>query len=115
MSTPQLINEIRDINLSYLQLAQAMIRRDKAGALQRLGMSAAVAELLAQAAPQQLRRVASRNLMLCKPRLDEEVVWDLLTDHHVPDDSCRASAVRLNAATLRIEPMVNDTPRAEAA
>ena len=86
MTLPQLIHEIRDMNLSYLLLAQSIIRSDKARAPSRLGMSVAVAELLAQVSPQQLVRVASRSLMLCTLRLNEELVWGLLSDRHVPQD-----------------------------
>ena len=86
MTLPHLVNEIRDTNLSYLLLAQAMLRSDKAGAPARLGMSPAVADLVAQATPHQLLRVASRNLMLCTLQFDEELVWGLLTEPHVPRD-----------------------------
>jgi flagellar transcriptional activator FlhD len=86
MTLPQLTHEIRDMNLSYLLLAQSIIRSDKARAPSRLGMSVAVAELLAQVSPQQLVRVASRSLMLCTLRLNEELVWGLLSDRHVPHD-----------------------------
>jgi flagellar transcriptional activator FlhD len=100
MTLPQLANEIRDMNLSYLLLAQAMIRSDKTQALPRLGMSQAVAELLAQVAPQQLMRIASRNLMLCAPRFDDELVFGLLTDRHVPSSEVESGAGYLPAGSL---------------
>ena len=39
MTTTQLHEGIRDINLSYLMLAQQMVRADKSAAVYRLGLS----------------------------------------------------------------------------
>ena len=39
MNSESLLNEIREANLSYLLLAQRMIREDRAQALFRLGIS----------------------------------------------------------------------------
>ena len=100
MNPDQLMNEIRDTNLSYLMLAQAMIRGDKVQALFRLGLSEAVADLLAQLSPQQLVRVASRNLMMCTIRFDDELIWGLLTDSHDPRQATEHTAGRLHASIL---------------
>ena len=101
MTTDQLSNEIRDINLSFLLLAQHMIRGDKAQSLYRLGISEDVADLLTQMSPQQLVRVASRNLMLCTMRFDDELIWGLLTDSHAPQGKGSESNVdRLHASVL---------------
>jgi flagellar transcriptional activator FlhD len=100
MNTDQLMNEIRDTNLSYLMLAQAMIRQDKTQALFRLGLSEPVADLVAQLSPQQIVRVASRNQMLCTMRFDDELVWGLLTDGHDPRQAGEQTASRLHASVL---------------
>lgn len=99
MDTDQLMTEIRDLNLSFLMLAQAMIRKDKAQALFRLGMSESAAELLQQMSAQQLVRVASRNLMLCTMRFGDDMVWNLLTESHAPA-TAEANASRLHASVL---------------
>lgn len=98
MTSDKLLNEIRDINLSYLVLAQAMIRQDKAQALFRLGLSEPVADMITQLSPQQLVRVASRNGMLCTFRFDDELIWGLLTDSHDPRQEQNAD--RLHASVL---------------
>lgn len=101
METSQLANEIRDLNLSFLMLAQAMIRKDKAQALYRLGMTEAASELLLAMSTQQLLRVASRNLMLCTMRFGDDMVWDLLTESHAPRGAdASANAERLHASVL---------------
>jgi flagellar transcriptional activator FlhD len=98
MTADKLLNEIRDINLSYLMLAQTMIRDDKATAMFRLGLSEPVAELIEQLSPQQLVRVASRNVMMATIRFDDELIWGLLTDSH--DPRAENNADRLHASVL---------------
>lgn len=100
MTTDQLMNEIRDTNLSYLMLAQALIRSDKAEALFRLGLSEPVADLIAQLSPQQLVRASSRNLLICTMRFDDELVWGLLADNHEPRQGVEQNAGRLHASIL---------------
>jgi flagellar transcriptional activator FlhD len=73
--------EIREINLSYLMLAQSMIRADKVNAMFCLGLSEEVADILAELGPTQLVKIASGNLLMCRFRFDDEMVWSLLADH----------------------------------
>lgn len=101
MTQHQLMNEIRDVNLSFLMLAQSMIRGDKAQALFRLGISEPVADLISQMSPQQLVRAASRNMMMCTMRFDDELIWGLLTDSHGPAGAgTESTADRLHASVL---------------
>lgn len=81
MSNEQLSTEIRDANLTYLMLAQNMIRRDKADALFRLGISEESADLIATLSPAQILKIASGAMLLCRFRIDDDVVWNLLTNH----------------------------------
>lgn len=99
MPPEQIANEIRDLNLSYLMLAQSMLRADKPQALFRLGLSEDVGDILLAMSPQQLVRIASRNQLLCAMRFDDSMVWGLLTDRHAPraEDS---TASRLHASML---------------
>ena len=46
MTANDMMAEIRDANLSYLMLAQQMIRADKVTAIFRLGISADIADLI---------------------------------------------------------------------
>ena len=46
MNADQILTEIREANLSYLMLAQSLIRTDRDQALYRLGISEESAELL---------------------------------------------------------------------
>ena len=93
-AAPNFLNDIRDANLSYLVLAQTMIREDKPEAMYRLGLAEPVADMIGQMSPQQLVRVASRNGMLCSLRFEDELIWGLLTDRHEPADADEAAASR---------------------
>jgi flagellar transcriptional activator FlhD len=77
----KLLEEIRETNLAYLMLAQHMIREDRAEALYRLGISGELADLIASLTPGQLLKIAAGNLLMCRLRFDEQIVWDLLTGH----------------------------------
>ena len=46
MTEADIMDEIRDANLSYLMLAQNMIRQNRAAAIFRLGLSSEIADLL---------------------------------------------------------------------
>lgn len=102
MNADNFLNEIRDTNLSYLVLAQSMIRTDKPQALFRLGLSEPVADMIAQMTPQQLVRIASRNGLVCGFRFDDELIWGLLTDSHAPrvGQQPEVNADRLHASVL---------------
>lgn len=77
----QLLEEVRDVNLAYLVLAQHMIRADKAQAMYRLGVSEEVASVVDQLSPAQLMKIASANQLICRFRFDDDMVWNLLTSH----------------------------------
>ncbi|WP_372525335.1 flagellar transcriptional regulator FlhD [Piscinibacter sp.] len=81
MNADQILTEIREANLSYLMLAQSLIRTDRDQALFRLGISEENAALIALLSPAQMMRVASGNTLLCRFRMDDELVWGLLTNH----------------------------------
>ncbi len=103
MNHPELIADIRDANLTYLMLAQTLIRTDRAEALFRLGLSEDAADLIAALSPAQVLKTASSNMLLCRFRVDDELVWNLLTDHRVTPADARgdsAAAARMHASIL---------------
>ena len=55
MNTEQILAEIREANLSYLMLAQSLIRSDREQALFRLGVSEDTANLIGTLTPAQMR------------------------------------------------------------
>lgn len=81
MNADQILMEIRETNLSYLMLAQSLIRADREQALFRLGISEDTATTLAMLSPAQIMKIASSNTLLCRMRIDDDMVWNLLTNH----------------------------------
>jgi len=93
----KLLDEVREVNLAYLVLAQHMIRADKAQALYRLGISEEIAEVIDQLSPAQLLRIASANQLICRFRFDDDRVWTLLTSHSRTAVSGTGAAAGLHA------------------
>ena len=81
MKSEQLTNEIREANLSYLMLAQNMIREDRATAMYRLGVSDEVADILERLSPAQVVRMAASTMLLFRFRFDDSMIVDMLSDH----------------------------------
>ncbi|CAD5373875.1 DNA-binding transcriptional dual regulator with FlhC [Rubrivivax sp. A210] len=81
MNSEQILAEIREANLSYLMLAQSLIRTDREQALFRLGVSEETATLIGTLTPAQMMKVATGNTLLCRFRMDDDIVWNLLTSH----------------------------------
>ncbi|HEX5356492.1 MAG TPA: flagellar transcriptional regulator FlhD [Aquabacterium sp.] len=97
MNADQILTEIREANLSYLMLAQSLIRADREQALFRLGISEDTATMLATLTPAQIMKIASGNNLLCRMRVDDDLVWGLLTNH---GKNSNDSVTRLHANIL---------------
>lgn len=82
MNMNDMMAEIRDANLSYLMLAQQMIRSDKAAAIFRLGIGADIADLLEKLSNSQLLKLAGANMMLARFRFDDNAILGMLTDYN---------------------------------
>ncbi|MFT3720869.1 flagellar transcriptional regulator FlhD [Pseudorhodoferax sp.] len=100
MDTEQIAAEIREANLTYLMLAQSLIRQDKAEALFRLGLSERAADLLGALSATQLLRLASSSLLLCRFRVEDDRVWQLLAHRDAEHKAGSAAAGRLHAGIL---------------
>ena len=99
MTNEQILSEIREANLTYLMLAQNLIRQDKAEALFRLGMSEESADMIRALSPAQILKIASSNMLLCRFRMDDEIVLSLLTNHSATKVDNDATT-RLHASIL---------------
>lgn len=91
--------EIREVNLTYLMLAQNLIRKDKAEALFRLGISEESANLLIAMTSTQISKISNTSMLLCRFRMDDEMVWSLLTNQAVSKVDNDATT-RLHASIL---------------
>jgi flagellar transcriptional activator FlhD len=98
MNADQILAEIREANLSYLMLAQTLIRIDREQALYRLGVNEETATLISALTPAQIMKIAQCNTLLCRFRMDDDMVWSLLTSHGKA--SANDAVSRLHASIL---------------
>ena len=71
MKAAQASKEIADLNLTYILLAQKLLREDRVSAMLQLGISAEMADLLAAMSLPDVIRIATSSFVLCGFRLDE--------------------------------------------
>jgi flagellar transcriptional activator FlhD len=101
MTSEQMLAEIREANLTYLMLAQSLVRQDKAEACFRLGLNEEAADILAALSSAQILKLASGNTLLCRFRVDDNLVWSLLTNHATASKKVGNEATnRLHASIL---------------
>ena len=105
MNADQILNEIREANLSYLMLAQSLIRSDREQALYRLGISEESAALIGLLTPAQMMKIAAGNTLLCRFRMDDDMVWGLLTNHG------KSAANDSTSPPARLDPDGRPAPR----
>ena len=78
MEAAEPTKEIADLNLTYMLLAQKMLREDKAAAMLRLGISGEMADLLIGMSLAETVKLATSNFVLCAFRLDDLPVFRTL-------------------------------------
>jgi flagellar transcriptional activator FlhD len=71
MTGTELSKEISDLNLTYMLLAQKLLRQDRAAAMFRLGITRELADMLVGMSLSQVVRLAATNFVLCGFRLDD--------------------------------------------
>ncbi len=98
MNITQLHEGIRDINLTYLMLAQQMINEDKSAAIFRLGIGQDLLEVIAQLTPPQIIKMAASNMLLCRFRFDEKLLLNMVTDYSKDRMMSQAHAAILMSA-----------------
>lgn len=98
MNIDTMMSEIRELNLSYLMLAQQMIRADKEAAVFRLGISIEIADLIASLSNAQLLKLASTNMMLARFRFEDDVILSMLTDYNKDGSQAKSHAAILMAS-----------------
>lgn len=81
MRTADPFNEIKEVNLAYLMLAQQMLREDREAAMFRLGIGIEVADLLQGLSPAQVLKMAASTMLVCRLRFDDRLLIDLLSNH----------------------------------
>lgn len=81
MEIEHMMEEIREINLRYMLLAQRMLREDKASASYRLGLGREVADILTELTPSQVLKMAGSGVLLPRFRFDDRLILDMLANY----------------------------------
>jgi len=78
MSRQTTVDSIREINLSFLVLAQTMLHEDRAIGMLRLGLSAQLGDLLASLTLGQVVKLAASDQLVCFFRFDDATMLSAL-------------------------------------
>lgn len=81
MKLNEMLDEMRDVNLSYLLLAQNMIQQDKTTAIYRLGISQDMADILEDLTSAQVLKLSRSGTMVSRFRFDDTTVLGMLTSY----------------------------------
>lgn len=81
MHSKQLLGEIREANLSYLVLAQQMLREDRVSAIYRLGIREDAADIISALSPAQIARMADTSTLICRFRCEDRSVLEMLAGY----------------------------------
>lgn len=79
MNGSETLESIREINLSYLSLAQRLLRTDRDAGIQRLGLSTQVADIIVDLSAPQLSKLAGCDQLVCFFRFNDRSVFSALS------------------------------------
>lgn len=92
MKANELTTEIKELNLTYLMLAQQMVMADKDMAIFRLGISRDIADILEVLTPGQILKLSNSNMMLCRIRFDDSLIFGMLANYNNNKDKAMAQS-----------------------
>mgnify|MGYP003547117895 CR=1 FL=1 len=98
MNAADVYNEIKELNLSYLMLAQQLILADRETAQFRLGIGTDIAEVIERLTPGQVLKMAGSNMVLCRFRFDDKLLVGLLSSHERDRGTAHTHATILASA-----------------
>ncbi|CAB3656030.1 flagellar transcriptional regulator FlhD [Trinickia soli] len=79
MNGSETLESIREINLSYLSLAQRLLRADRAEGMQHLGLSTHVADIIVDLSGPQLLKLAGCDQLVCFFRFNDRSMFSALS------------------------------------
>jgi flagellar transcriptional activator FlhD len=98
MNNCETLESIREINLSYLMLAQRMLSEDRPTGMFRLGLSAKLADLLSGLTLAQTAKLAACDQLLCFFRFNDHAMLGALAVPARQPDVARTHAAVLLAS-----------------
>jgi len=82
MNPEQMTEEIKEVNLAYMLLAKQMVQQDKAAAIYRLGIKQELADIIENLTHGQILKMVGANLLLCRFRVDDRLILEMLANHN---------------------------------
>ncbi len=79
MNGSETLESIRDINLSYLSLAQRLLRTDRDAGMARLGLSTQVADIIVDLSAPQMLKLAGCDQLVCFFRFNDRSMFSALS------------------------------------
>jgi flagellar transcriptional activator FlhD len=76
--------EITELNMSYLLLAQQMLKDDTDAAMICLGIGKEMAELISGLTAAQILSISTLGMILGRARIDEQILLKLVCNHNKP-------------------------------
>ncbi len=104
MIDESLLDDIRQLNLSYLMLVQRMIRDDRTLAIFRLKLTPAMADALVAAPLSQLAKLANSNQLLCQLTIQDTASFNRLVEETPHEDVQRTHTALLLAGKQHVAP-----------
>ncbi|HTH76484.1 flagellar transcriptional regulator FlhD [Trinickia sp.] len=98
MNDREVLETVREINLSYLLLAKHMLNEDYAEGLFKLGLSSQLADLLHTLTPAQTIKFAQSEELVCDFRFNDAAMLTALTSMEKGLDATATHAAILLAA-----------------
>lgn len=102
MHSSSLLDDIQDLNLSYLLLAQRLLNEDRESAMFRLNLDAEMADTLSELSIKQLTQLARTNQLLCHLRFSSAKQIDLLLHNPRAQGLSQTHASLLMAGASRV-------------
>jgi flagellar transcriptional activator FlhD len=97
VASSDMLNEIKEVNLSYLLLAQRLLRDDKPMGMFRMGISEQLADVLVNLTLAQTVKLSASNQLLCRFRFDDHAILSSLADKGKPSSVSQAHSAILMA------------------
>ncbi|MFC0402577.1 flagellar transcriptional regulator FlhD [Paraburkholderia rhizosphaerae] len=97
VASSDMLNEIKEVNLSYLLLAQRLLRDDKPMGMFRMGISEQLADVLVNLTLAQTVKLSASNQLLCRFRFDDHTILSSLADKGKPSSVSQAHSAILMA------------------
>jgi flagellar transcriptional activator FlhD len=94
---------IREINLSYITLAQRLLQEDRPVGMRHLGLSDEIADILTGLSQPQVVKLAAADHLLCSFRFNDHAMLAALTKTASATDIVAANASQLTAGHARAQ------------